>query len=142
VPVGQSRRVTRVGNDIVVVIDRMESMGEHEYRLHWLLWDWPMREDSEGSGMLMYLPDGEVRVSAGISDGKTRFEWIRAEENGERGWHCRHYQELTPAISASWTGSGCSPTFWTVFSGRDVDWSVDAGAILIRQGEGLEVRIN
>jgi len=120
-PVWHRRAVLLHTNGEVTVIDRLQSPGDHEYRLHWLLPDADKLDVGDGFGSILTAPDGGVSsVAAAVAGGAgTHADWVRADGKTCRGWASPRYLERVPAWSWEIRTRGTSVNFLTHF-GRSV----------------------
>lgn len=97
-----------------LVIDRVTSAAEHDYRLHWLLMDAPYEWNDSERRLMLNTPVGRYHVQLG-SEKESLCSLLRADESGPRGWHAPYYNHREPALSVAMTTRGSSLYFWTVF---------------------------
>jgi len=117
-PVRHRRAVLLHANGEVSVIDRLQSTGEHEYRLHWLLPDAQLEMTNGGLGACLTAPDHTIdSVEAAVTGAGARADWMRADEKSGRGWASPRYLERVPAWSWEITASGTTVWFGTHFGG-------------------------
>ncbi|MCA9891625.1 MAG: alginate lyase family protein [Anaerolineae bacterium] len=115
--VDHQRSVLQLVQDIWVVIDRMQASAQHDYRLHWLLNDFPY-EISENA-ITLNTPQGSYRLHVGAIDTDVNMSTIRADVDEINGWQSRYYGQKSPAISVAMTCSGKNMTLWSVFAAGD-----------------------
>lgn len=115
-PVIHRRAIISLAADVWVVLDRLESGGEHDYRLHWLLADLPYTFDPAARRLLLQTGQSSYLVQLGESSGTGDCTIVRAQGNGTRGWRSRYYGEKVPAISLAFTVKNKAATFWSIFS--------------------------
>ena len=116
VPVWHHRAVLLHASGNVTVIDRMQSPGEHEYQLHWLLPDAYMQETNGGLGAILTGTTGGVTtVAAAVAGAVAQADWVRADEQTCRGWASPRYLERVPAWSWEIRARGTTVNFVTHF---------------------------
>ncbi|HEX5808225.1 MAG TPA: alginate lyase family protein [Anaerolineales bacterium] len=136
-PVNHSRTVLSLGGDRWLVVDHLEGKQPHHYALHWLLSDFPYKQD-ENSVVLSPL---KYRVQLGLVDGTSAFSIVRADSNGTRGWRSQYYGEKEPALSVMLETTQPRAIFWSFF-GADGDSVKQAGSVLNIEFMGAKTSIN
>jgi asparagine synthase (glutamine-hydrolysing) len=111
-PATHRRAVVQLGDEHWLVLDDLTSRSGHDYRLHWLLPDWPYVQ-SEAT-LVLDSPAGPYGVRFGALGAPGRCSVVRAEPGGTRGWHSPYYLHREPAVSADLALSASSARFWTV----------------------------
>lgn len=117
-PVSYQRGIVYLGDDTWLVFDRLQAAMSHDFRLHWLLADWPVEENGHQKFQLK-LPQGNYYIYWGEQSqeiGTKRTDYVRADENSPRGWYAPYYGCRQPAHSISMTKNGEKVLFWTLFS--------------------------
>ena len=128
------RAITSLLDDIWVVVDRLESEGTHDYRLHWLLIDLPYTFDLGSRRLLLKTKYGPYLLQVGASSANAICTVVRADENGTRGWRSRFYGDKVPAVSLALTEKNNLTTFWSIFSPQPVEVTHDQDELRIRKG--------
>jgi hypothetical protein len=113
-PVCIRRGIRQVGDEAWLIQDRLESDGEHTYRLQWLLPDLPYRWEEESGQLELNTPAGNYYVTLHAA-GKPVYTLVRADAHSPRGWQSPYYFSQEPALSLDCTVRAKSATFWTVF---------------------------
>lgn len=113
-PVTYQRGLLRIGPEHWLILDRLIAANDHEYRLHWLLGDWPYEWDGNAGCLLLHTPSGPYQVLVGSTDVLPTCSVARAEEASSRGWRAPHYLSLEPALSLSATVRAPTVTFWSL----------------------------
>jgi hypothetical protein len=108
------RAILRVGEHWIV-LDRVMSAAEHDYRLHWLLVDAPYEWDERAGRLTLKMPIGSYHVNLASAPTEGACSLSRADESSARGWRARYYNYREPALSLALTARGSSLSFWTVF---------------------------
>ena len=149
-PVRHRRAVLLHANGEATVIDRLQSSGEHEYQLHWLLPDAVRLGLIDGFGAILTGADGTVSsITAAVAGARgtgAHADWMRADEQTCRGWTSPHYLERVPAWSWELRTRGATVSFATHFgrSAVEVTFSGEsvqvAGLTIALGGEGMLVR--
>lgn len=113
------RAIGRLPNDGWLILDRLTSPAGHDYRLHWLLGDWPY--EWQGELLLLHTPAGAYQVRLGYVRPGTnesipaQVSLIRAEPQSPCGWQAPTYFQRRPALSLSLTINAPQLIFWTMF---------------------------
>jgi len=107
-PVTHSRTVALDG-DVWTITDDLECRQSREYRLHWLLGDWPFTRDVVGGKISLRTPRGEYTLTLAAFADDARAEMmdeaemqvsvVRGDASSPRGWQSRYYLDRQPAIS-------------------------------------------
>jgi hypothetical protein len=98
-----------------LVLDRVTSAAEHDYRLHWLLIDAPYDCEESKKRLTLKTPAGPYFVEVASSANQGACSIIRADESSPRGWRARYYNYREPALSLALTARGSDLNFWTLF---------------------------
>lgn len=116
-PVYHRRAVLRLGEeDYWLILDALHSLGEHSYRLHWLLSDM-IYEWNEYMGCLILHSDlSPYYIQMGVQTGRGVCSLTRADDRTPRGWHSPYYYDRKPALSVECTTRAKTSLFWTFFS--------------------------
>ncbi len=112
VPALHRRVILRVGEHWLV-LDRVTSAAEHDYRLHWLLMDSPYDCDESKKRLTLKTPAGSYFVEVASSANESACSIVRAGESSPRGWRAPYYNYREPALSLALTARGSSLCFWT-----------------------------
>jgi asparagine synthase (glutamine-hydrolysing) len=116
-PVSHKRTVMVLEEDRWLVIDNLIANESHNYKLHWLLSDFPF-EQKENS-VLLYLDEMKYKAQVGMINGDGKFSIVRADPNSTRGWRSRYYGHKEPAISVMLEADSPQLTFWSFFGFED-----------------------
>lgn len=114
VPVLHRRAILRFG-DHWLVLDRLTSVAEHEYRLHWLLMDAPYEWDERQRRLKLKTPEWSYYVQIASSSKESVSTVVRADESSPRGWRAPYYNYREPALSLALTARASAVQFWTLF---------------------------
>ena len=147
-PVMHRRGVVRLGAERWVIIDALESSGDHAYALHWLLPDLPHNRDETQGALTLDTPHGPYQIRMFTPDAAGQLSVVRADSNSVRGWRSRYYAHKEPAISLALTLRGSSTHFLTLFGPPDttvtsseraiiVAWSDQEASITLGDGSAL-----
>ncbi len=95
------RSVLYLKDDLWIVVDRIEGVGTHRVRLHWLGGDFPYRPGLDGQTSLqLETPDGLFHVGVFNAAGRPLSgEIIAGQDDPPRGWLSRYYGEKVPVPS-------------------------------------------
>jgi asparagine synthase (glutamine-hydrolysing) len=132
------RAVLRLGDEHWLVADALESAGEHEYRLHWLLPDLPCAEGADG--LTLQTAAGPYRIAAGCVDGEAVRSLVRGDEASIRGWRSPYYSHKEPALSLALLARGRAVRFWSLLGPPPLALAARQGSLHV-QGPGWEARI-
>jgi hypothetical protein len=114
VPALHRRAIVRIGEHWLV-LDRVTSAAEHDYRLHWLLMDAAYDCDESKKRLTLKTPAGSYFVEVASAANDSSCSIVRADESSPRGWRAPYYNYLEPALSFALTARGSSLSFWTAF---------------------------
>ncbi len=120
-PVQYSRTVQRLGDDQWLVRDELTSHQPHEYRLHWLLADFPHAWDPAAGRLVLHTPRGDFHVALEVEGGGADLALQRAVPDGFTGWWSPGYGVLEPALALTATGRAARWRSITVFSPRPIE---------------------
>ena len=113
------RSVLALGQDMWVVVDRIEGQGRHAIRLHWLGGEFAFTPSTLGNGMELQTPSGLFAVET--FDDELRpltGDVIAGRDNPPRGWLSRLYGMKTAVPSYATTVDAEAPrTLITILSG-------------------------
>lgn len=98
-PVRYQRGVLYIGKDSWLVLDRLSSTSEHDYRLHWLITDGDYDWNSVDGRFRIQTPNGEYNILIGSNIGNSIASLVRADESTARGWRSSNYYRRQPALS-------------------------------------------
>ena len=112
-PVSHNRTVMSLEGDRWLVIDILNANETHNYKLQWLLNDFPI-EQQENS-VLLSLDGIKYKVQLGAMDGSGNFSIVRADPASTRGWRSRYYGHKEPAISVLLETDQVNTIFWSFF---------------------------
>jgi Heparinase II/III-like protein len=111
--VSHKRTVMSLEGDRWLVIDNLIANESRNYKLHWLLNDFPFEQ--EDNSVLLSFDEMKYKMQVGILNGDGKFYTVRADANSTRGWRSRHYGHKEPAISIMLEADQANATFWTFF---------------------------
>ena len=140
-PALHRRAVVRLGEEHWLVLDDVASRGPHQYRLHWLLNDWPWEwvaapAATAGGGTFASLavetPAGRYGIQIGTTRGPAVGSLARAEAGSVRGWRSTAYLRREPALSLELIQESASSRFWTAFGPAGYTATSDKSRLSIR----------
>lgn len=135
-PVRYRRGIARLGASSWLVVDDLQSHGPHEYRLHWLLADWPFIQEKEDH-LVLRTPAGDYHVYFGVMGVETVVSsLVRADKDSPRGWHAPYYFLRCPALSVDSTVVAETVRFWTCFAPEEMAIALDDWGIHLKTGLG------
>jgi hypothetical protein len=114
-PVSYRRGILRLGEEWWVVIDVLCSAAPHQYRLHWLLCDYPYRWNKAARSLTVRTPAGRYYMQMATLADDVDVSLIHADPEGPRGWRSPYYYSREPAISVDLQTFADSLICWTVF---------------------------
>jgi asparagine synthase (glutamine-hydrolysing) len=112
-PVSHKRTIMSLEGDRWLVVDNLIANESHNYKLHWLLNDFPFEQKE--NLVLLSLDEMKYKVQVGILNGNGKFSIVRADPNSTRGWRSRYYGHIEPAISLMLETDLPQVTFWCFF---------------------------
>ncbi len=112
-PMTHQRKAFALENDKWLVLDYLFAKENHNYKLHWLLNDFPYEQKL--NSILLSLDSVKYKMQVGILNGKGELSIVRADEHSTRGWRSRYYGHKEPAISVMLETNQPQVTFWTFF---------------------------
>ena len=131
-PVTHRRALVQLDADSYLIVDCLQSAGRHDYRLHWLLEDYPHEWQAALGRLTLQTPAGVCYVQTGAATTPLRSSLVRADAHSARGWQSRHYLELSPALSLALDTEADATVFWSLFSADDVEREQTASGLLLR----------
>ncbi|MAU09163.1 MAG: hypothetical protein CL607_05025 [Anaerolineaceae bacterium] len=137
--VDHQRSVLRLADNSWVIIDRMLVSAAHDYRLHWLLNDFPYAIN--GQQITLETVKGPYALHLGASH-ITELDVVRADSASVRGWQSRYYGQKTPAVSVVMTTHGATTVLWSVFTTTDTRVRQDSDVLSIEAAQGPHYRID
>lgn len=142
------RRLAALGDGVYVVVDRVggEDGSRHNYRMHWLLGDWPYTLSRDGAWYRVRLETArgeyELAVAAVGPDNRHQsvdFSVVKGQEGqAPRGWVSRYYGLREPALSVAAGVEGAEELFFvSVFApmAAGAAVAVEDGAVTVAAGE-------
>jgi len=124
-------------DDLWIVMDRIEGIGTHSVRLHWLGGDFPYRTGVDGQASLqLETPGGSFYIAVFDGSGTPLFgDVVAGQSDPPRGWLSRYYGEKVPVPSLSVEAFEPLPLTMVSILGAHVPsvsvagstWSVTAG---------------
>lgn len=136
-PVRYRRGIARFGEACWLVVDEVQSAKPHEYRLHWLLADWPFAWDAAAGHGVLQMPAGAYHVYVGMMGEETAaVSLVRADADSPRGWQSPTYYTREPALSVTVTVTASSARFWTWFAPLETAVVVDEQGMQMKTAEG------
>jgi len=139
-PVSYRRGVLRIGNEHWLVVDRLLSDKEHDYRLHWLCPGLPFFWDERNGDLQIRTLRGEYQIKLRSDSGKAAFSLVRASNESPRGWYSPYYMAKASAISIDLKLRASSVIFLSLFgpsptnislNGKEIEITKDTSNALI-----------
>jgi len=114
-PIVHRRAVLQVGSEHWLVVDRLSGSTPHEYRLHWLIADFPYTWSEQDGRLSIDTPSGCFAVTMASHHAEIDLSLVRADPHSTAGWRSLYYDHKTPALSVSATAATTTATFVTFF---------------------------
>ncbi|MBL8089388.1 MAG: alginate lyase family protein [Anaerolineales bacterium] len=130
-PVIHQRKVMSLDLDRWLVIDTLNANESHNYKLHWLLSDFPYEQKL--NSILLSLDSVKYKMQIGVVNGKGDLSLVRADENSTRGWRSRYYGHKEPAISVQLETNQNNATFWTFFGFENDEFEITENAFKLNK---------
>jgi hypothetical protein len=124
-PVSHRRAILQLPNEKWVILDKLQGIGKHSYRLHWLLMDAPYDWDEIRGLLTLHTEAGPFSVHVGVSADGWESSLVRADSSSARGWHSPYYNYREPALSLALCTTSTFCCFWSVF-GPDADVNLES----------------
>jgi asparagine synthase (glutamine-hydrolysing) len=128
------RAVVRLGDEHWLVLDRLESNGEHQYRLHWLVADYPARSLQDQGQLALSTPGGDYHLQMGSLGPARQYSLVRADESSTRGWRSPYYCERQPALSWALQVAASSCWLWSLLGPEQCVVHLEGGLLRVRAG--------
>lgn len=133
-PTLHRRAILRVG-DHWLVVDRLTSSAEHDYRLHWLLIDAPHEWDEGQRRLKLNTPEGSYYVQIASLSKESVSTVVRADESSPRGWRAPYYNYREPALSLALTARASVLQFWTLLGPEPCEAISNDGSIELQANQ-------
>jgi hypothetical protein len=139
-PVSHRRAILRLG-EVWLVVDDLEGEGNHAYRLHWLLEDFPFSVDRRAGRIDLATFAGEFALTLRDSGTVPQLDILRGEESSApRGWLSEYYGVRRPGVSVAAHVVGRSPVrFVTLLA--PAEWSLADDGVHEIRAEGTRARL-
>lgn len=148
------RSVLMLGDDVGVVVDRIEGEGRHAARLHWLAGDFAY--EYTGATLALETPRGRFALTTyDVHGAALPGDVVAGQEDPPRGWMSRYYAEkvAVPSLVVTREGDGViefvtvmgdaraevsvSDRAWTIaHEGERVRFTLDAGRFVVGEVTG------
>lgn len=123
-PARHVRGILQLAEGAWLVLDRLSSQQEHDYRLHWLFQDWPYAWDSPTGTLALETPAGDYYARMMTLSRDWNYSLVRADEASSRGWRSQYYHDRIPALSIDLVTHGDSVLFLTLFGPEKYHFAV------------------
>lgn len=112
------RAILSAGTGFWIVVDRAKSSGSHQYDLHWLLDDFPLKRDGNRGGFCLGTRKGDYYLTLGSTTpmDESELSVVRGDPHSPRGWRSAYYQTREEALSIRLRKRAQNVTFISVFS--------------------------
>lgn len=114
-PAIHRRAVIRLGSESWLVLDVLNSTGEHNYALHWLFPYFPYQWDEFSATLTLNTDRGPYRVFVSF-DSPGSFHLRHGDATSVQGWRSFSYAHKEPAISLVVGLRSSKATIWTLFT--------------------------
>jgi len=131
-PVSYRRGILRLGEGWWAVVDVLRSAVPHQYRLHWLLADYPYKWNEAGKSLSVMTLAGRYYMRMMTLAENARASLVRADHESPRGWRAPYYYYREPALSVDLRASAPSLVCWTVFGPQPSEIRQDETTLEIR----------
>jgi hypothetical protein len=135
-PVAYRRGIVRLDDDWWLVLDSLTGARPHEYRLHWLLADYPHEWEEERKTLTLHPPVGDYVMQIGSWGRTGSASLVRADEQSPRGWRAPYYMHREPALSVTLTASAQALLYWTLFGPERGEVSINNGQVSVDTQRG------
>lgn len=123
------RGILRLGAAHWLVLDALQSVGEHRYRLHWLVPDLPNEWDEKAGHLALQVDSSHFHLNLASSASQSALSLVRADPYSPRGWQAPYYGAREPALSVAVTARDCSLLFWTLLGPDQREVTRDATSL-------------
>jgi hypothetical protein len=113
-PALHRRAIARLSEAHWLVLDLLDSPGEHLYRLHWLLADMPHGWDEAAGHLVLDTPAGVYGLRMGSLPEPCSRTLVRADAATPRGWRAPGYSSREAALSLALETRASRAAFWTL----------------------------
>ncbi len=124
-PARHRRAVLHLEGAYWLVLDSLQSQGDHDYRLHWLFPDMPYSWASQTRCLTLRTTEGSYSVQVASEAGVGTSTLVRADERTPVGWRAPRYGRKGPALSLAVSKRAASITFWTLFGPNPSEITID-----------------
>ena len=107
---------------------------EHQYRLHWLLADYPARSSQDQGRLALSTPGGDYHLQMGSLGLATQYSLVRADERSTRGWRSPYYGERQPALSWALQVAASSCWLWSLLGPEQCAVDLEEGLLRVCAG--------
>ncbi len=135
------RSVIPIPGDRWLILDRLTAGELHNYRLHWLIADYPYRQIQSRNGLYLDCAMHDLQILCGASTDQVQFSLVRADPNSTRGWHSQLYARKEAALSMVLEANCSSINFWTYIGPGEDHVSVE-GVVLNVESASQSFTIN
>ena len=139
-PAVHRRGILRLPREHWLILDSIICEGSHEFRLHWLLADYPYEWKEAERSLTLKTSEGSYFLRLGAPEGNSRASLERGSEDSARGWRCPQYYHKEPALSIDMTCGGKRVLFWSLFGPAFCKVHLNRNTMKI-SGDALEAEI-
>ena len=120
------RGVVCLGHDYWLILDMLQSVSKHRYRLHWLVPDVPYEWEQAGRHVTLATASGPYHIYMSTLSGQEATAIVRADEHAPRGWRSLSYGHREPALSLECIEEANVAVFSTVFGPGECEITLGA----------------
>lgn len=135
-PVTHHRGILRIADDIWLVLDKLDGIEEHDYRLHWFFPDWPYDWCPDRGRIRLQSPVGAYHVQVQTPSSEVQTSIVTASEETPEGWRSPYYYYREGAISLAIDVCAQTVLFATLFSPRQGWMAIDGDLLQL----GVDIR--
>lgn len=134
-PTLHRRAIARLDRAFWLVLDLLDSPGQHTYRLHWLLADLPHRWDAAAGHLVLDTHAGPYGLRLGTLTEPCSRTLVRADATTPRGWRAPGYASREPALSLALETQATRAVFWTLLGPEPQDIAAAEEQIQVSAGD-------
>lgn len=131
-PVRYQRGILQLGYNTWLVLDKLTSVSQHHYRLHWLFARNKYEWDGDVGALVLHTPKGDYFVHAGVSSGMAKYSLVEGDQKSPRGWTTPSYFSRSPALSIAATTDGVDVCFLTLLSPDQCEININLDSVEIQ----------
>ncbi len=138
-PVWHRRAIAMLPNEAFIVLDQLVSQGSHNYRLHWLMGEYPYSWRKDQRVIALKTKAGDYCLTYGTDGAGVRARLIACDPASPEGWRSSCYFSREPALSFSVEAQGSVVLFWSVLSRNRCQAECNSSFLTVKMAEGQGV---